>query len=314
MITSVITILIIYTILLTIAWIWFFKNEKALCRKLYAAGLESFKTEDYKKAKGFFSRIVFLNPNYKDSKYKLGLIYLKLKNYDAAHDLFKQILKNSPKDFDALFNLAQTYQFQEEYNKAEECYLSAINENDKSLDCYFGLGFTNYKQKKYDKALEFFKKAGETVPSNFQIPEFYPFYINKCNDELCSYEENGEGQSIIDNYLKMAKEPNLPREFNISLATAYAKMGNLEQANEYCQKSLLINAEDIESYKLLGVIQLAKKDFVATKNTLSTALHLQPKNKELHDLLSYALCQQVDDCPLQKCREKYNELMEKFLT
>lgn len=133
-------------------------------------------------------------------------------------------------------------------------------------------------------------------------------------DELCNYNDQEEGQNIIDNYLKIASESDLPLEFNISIATAYAKIGDLEQSNEYCQKALLLNSEDIEGYKLLGLIQLAKRNFVATKVTLSTALHLQPKNKELHDILSYALCQQLDNCPLDKCRETYNELMKKFLT
>ena len=295
--------------MLTIAWIWFFKNEKALCQKLYAAGLKELQAEDYKKAKTTFSKIIFLNQNFQDAKYLLGLTYLKSQNYDNAKDLFKQVLKNSPKDFNALLNLAQVYTSQGEYDAAEEYYLNAMAENDKNPDCAFGLGFINYKKKIYNNALDFFKKA-ETL--NFNKSQL-AFYLNKCKDELCEYEEIKDGQLIIDKYLEIADNPDLPEEFHISLATAYAKIGDLDLANEYCQKALVINSEDIESYKLLGLIQLAKKDFIATKSTLATALLLQPKNKELHDLLSYVLCQQVDDCPLQKCREIYMNLIKKFL-
>lgn len=310
MIIAILGILLIYVLLLTLAWVWFFKNEKLLCGKLYAAGLEALNNENYKKAKGFFSRIHFLSPNYKDTKYKLAYIELKLANYEHSEDLLKQVIKLNPKDFNALLNLALVYQYLEKYDKAEEYYQKALEQNNKSPDCHYGLGLITYKRSDYQKALDYFINA-ENYNSKHPRLEFY---INKCKDELCNYEESEEAQSIIESYLKMAGDEDLPLEYNISLATAYAKIGNLEMANEYCQKSLLENTEDIGSYKLLGLIQLAKKDYVATKATLSTALHLDPRNKELHDILSYALCQQMDDCPLQKCREIYNELMYKFLT
>lgn len=309
MILSLIIILIVFTIVLTTVWVWFFRNETAFCEKLYASAILSFDSGKYKRARTLFAKITLLLPNFKDAKHKLGLTYIALGEYEQAVDCFENILKSNPRNFYALLQLAFAYQYMEKYDKAEEAYNKALKENEKSGDCVFGLGFIRVNQQKYAEALEFFTKAEETYSDKVKLA----FYINKCHDELSTYDEETQGQEIIDGYLKIVNEPNLPKEFNISLATAYAKMGQIESAMTYCKKSLSDNSEDIESYKLLGLIQLVQKDFSTTKGTLSTALHLQPYNNELHNLLSYTLCQQIENCSLGQCRARYHELIQKFL-
>ena len=290
-------------------WAWFFKNEKDFCEKLYNAALEANKEEKYKKANGLFSKITRINSSYKDAKYRLGLTYLDLCEYENAVDCFETIIKATPKNFDALFHLAIAFQHLKKYNNAEEAYTKALSENVKSGDCLFGLGFINYCQKKYEQAIEYFEKADETYEDKIKLM----FYVNKCNDELATYDQEIQGETIIAQYLRLANEPNLPKEFNIAIAKAYAKTGQIESSMEYCKKALLVNSEDIESYKLLGLLQLVQQDYAGTKSTLSTGLHLQQSNKEMHNLLSYAFCQQVDSCALSQCRAKYHELINKFL-
>jgi len=309
LILLILLILIGFSIILAVVWAWFFKNERAFCEKLYSAGVKAFEELKFQKAKTFFSKINSINPSYKDVTYKLGLTCFELLEYDKATTYFESVIKITPKNFDALFHLALSFQLQELYDKAEEAYKKALKENEKSGDCLFGLGFICYKQTKYKEAIEFFENAKETFADKVKLD----FYINKCHDELTTYDEDSQSAKIIEEYLKIANEPKLPKEFNISLAFAYAKTGQIPQALEYCKKSLLENPEDIESYKLLGLIQLVQQDYVATKSTISTALHLQPNNKELHNILSYVLCQQIDNCELQDCRNKYHELIKNFL-
>lgn len=308
----IIVMLIIYIVLFTLAWTWFFRKERPLCEKLYASGTKAFEEENYGKAKKYFAKIVFLNPNYEDARYQLGLTFMKLRNYPSAKESFEQALKITPNFFKALFNFAQVLQILKEYDKAEENYNKALKENEKSHECYFELGLINCEQKKYEKALELLKQAEELGSVNKQLP----FYVNKCNHGLCDFDDEEQGKSIIENYLALeaTNKGDLPVEFNKTVANAYAKLGNTEKALEYCQKSLINSTEDVECYKLLALIQYAKKNYVEAKNTLSTAIRLQPKDKELHNILSYSLCQDVDDCPLQKCREKYEAVMKSFLS
>lgn len=309
MIGIIFLIICVFSVSFVFVWLWFFKNERDFCEKLYAAGLKRLNAGKYVRAKLLLQKVVLIDSKYKDVEYNLGTAYLKLKEYDSAIGCFTKVLLETPKNFDALFSLAQSFQFKRLYDDAANTYLKAIDENDKSVDCYFNLGYAYYKQAKYDHALEILDKANAMYPNNEQIL----FYINRCNDELCAYDGAEQGLNIIDEYLKMAKSKNIPEEFNISVARAYAKMGKIKEAEEFCKKSLSSNSESVESYKLLGLIRLIKKDFTETKNLLATALHLQPNNKELHNLLSYALCVQVDDCGLKQCREKYYKLMKKFI-
>lgn len=302
-------ILIVFSVGLTLVWMWFFKNEKAFCEKLYNKGLKEFKSEQYKKARTLFSRITIMIPDFKDTRYRLGLTYLKLKEYEKAKTEFELCLKTSPDDFDILFNLALSLLNLKLYEQAEEFYLKALDKNEKDVNCFFGLGLINYNLKKFETAMQFFQKADELSPNN----PLYLFYINRCKDELCTYDEEEQVNTIIEAYLKLLEYPNLPKEFHIVLAGAYAKSGNIQESEKYCKLALTKNFENVECYKVLGLIQLIKKDLEETKNTLKTALNLQPNNEEIHNLLSYTLCYQVDDCPLGTCRQKYYELIKKFL-
>lgn len=265
--------------------------------------------EKYKKAKGFFLKTLALDSKYKNARLNLGIAYLKLKDFNSAQDCFETVLKDSPKSFDVLFYLAQTLHVKGVYNQASDYYLKAIEVNDKSFDAYFNFGIVLFNQKMYKEALDSLQKANLLCPENDKIL----YYITRCNDELCDYEDESKAQQIIDDYMLLSQKSDLPKEIYISIAKAFAKIGEVEKAEEYCQKALVNNSEDVESYKLFGLIQLIKRDYVQTKNVLSTALHLQPQNRELHTLLSYVLCFQVDSCTLKNCRQKYFKLMKKFI-
>lgn len=288
---------------------WFFSGEKESYGKIYEMGMKEFNAEQYKKAETFFSKIIAMAPKYKDAKYKLGLIYLKLKNYEKAKVQFEESLSDSPNNYDILYNLASSLQHLEKFDEAEAIYTKAMKENDKSTDSYFGLGLVKYNQKDYAQALEFFTKADQMAPDN----NLYSFYINKCKDATTDYEDLNQVNEIINNYLGLENTSELPDDFELSLALAYIKTGNIDEAEKYCKKALMKNPEEVESYKILGLINLVKKEFEEAKSFLKTALNLKPNSKELHEILSYALCYQVDNCTLNECREKYFKLVKNFL-
>ena len=290
-------------------WLWFFRNEIAFCEKLYDLGINALEKKQYKKAKTYFLKIVNFSPDYKEIRLNLGIALFNLGKYKEAKDNFEIAIKISPESYMALFNLAQTCQHLKQYKEAREYYTKALAENDKSVYCCINLGLIDYYQKKYSSGLEYFEKANSLLPGNDEIL----YYIARCKDELCSYDENCNGEEIIKSYLALVNNKNLPKEFDLFLAKAYAKLGQIEMAEKHCEEALSKNSKDIESYKLLGAILLIKKDFDSVKQLLKKALHLQPKNKDLHLLLSYALCHQVENCSLGKCMLKYQQMLEKFL-
>jgi len=257
-----------------------------------------------------FIKAIDAKPDFKDAIFWLGLSYLEIKDEQKAKESFEQALKLNPKDFHALFNIARTLQAQNCYDQARDFYNRAIKENAKNPDCYFNLGIMAFEENKYPEALDLFQKAQELSPNNGAIS----FYIAKCKDETCSYNPREEGQSVIDEYLKVTALENVPLSFDITLAKAYAKTGQIDLALEYCKKALATNDKDVEGYKLLGLLQLVKNNLTEAKNTLSTAISLEANNEEAHDILSYVLCQNEDMCIAQKCRLKYKEIIKKTIT
>lgn len=309
MLVVITIILFVFIIAFLGVWIWYFKHEMANHQNFYALGMTSFQKNEYEKAKDLFLKALEVRPNFKEAQYRLGLVFLKQNDYANAKSCFEKALKSAPKDFDTLFNFAFTLQMQNAYEEAKELYNKALKSNSKDPDCYFNLGFITFNQGDLQKALELFSKAKELAPGNTQIA----FYVVKCKDAMCNYETPEEGQAVINEYLQMADLPNLPDSYEPALSRAYAKNGQLDEALATCQKCLVKQSENVECYTLLGLIQLLKKDLVGAKATLATALSLQTNSNEIHEILSYTLCQQKNNCALQKCREKYMELVKKFV-
>lgn len=313
MIISIILILSIFSIAIGIAWLWYIKSEKANYELLFKEGLKEFKKNNYHSAEAAFEKAISLDPKFKEAIYQLGLVYLKLEDFAKASENFEKMLKLAPKDFNGLYNMGLALQNQGLYDEAKECFIKALQEDPNNKDCNFNLGVVNFKQGDFSSATEFFEKVKEVDPEMAEAS----FYLVKCKDELIDSPigKEQETQTVIDEYLTFEKEhpEELPKDFHLSLAKAYAKKGQLKESFERCEKSLELNSDDPDTYNYLGLIQLIKKDLAGAKNSLSTALSLEPNNKEAHVLLSYVLCQQEDKCAMKKCRDKYQDLIKKLL-
>jgi len=309
MIISLLIILLIFVVALAIVWIWFINNEKAAYRRLYALGVKAAEKNDFQKAKNLLLKALSLNSAFKEAKCELCMVYSKLEEHQASKECFESALKANPKDFDTLFNYAELLKMQKKYDEAKDFYLRALKENNKSRDCLFNLGYISFLQNDYVGAMDFFVKILELSSEDIGAH----FYLTRCKDEMCKYETEAEGQAIIDEYLEIANKEDLPSEFHISFARSYAKNGNINKALSQCQSALIKDAENIDSYNLLGLIQLLKKDVEGAKNSLTTVVNLESGNAEAHELLSYVFCQQQGRCALNKCREKYHELVNKFI-
>lgn len=304
MISQIILILSIFIILLASVWRWFFKNAKTQEGDSYKLSQKAFKNGDYKKVKE-----LLLNSSAKGTKFMLGVSQLELGELDDAKASFEQVIKEAPKNVEALLNLAQVHQKQKNYDEALDTYNKILNGNSDNLECILNVGLISYEKGKYNDAIEYLEKAKELSPNNTQVL----FSIAKCKGALCDLNNDEGCQQALDEYSKIANNPDLPKEFDSDLAKLYAKSGNIDKALECCQKVLVKESENIEIYKLLGLVQFIKKDYNGAKATLSTAINLKPDDIEAHNILSYVLCQNADACQRDKCREKYYEVIKKYL-
>lgn len=330
---------ITFLVLASGALFWFFKNVNFNDEELCEKGVAALQKNDYEKAKELFFISLADNPNSREAKYNLALTFIELNDYDKAikcfEDLleldpndfdaqynmglvyfragdylnakkcFEKILETEPRDFNTLFNLALTYQMQQSYEDAQEFYAKALKENEKDADCYFNLGLMAFDTNEYQKALELFEQANGRSFGRTDIM----FSILRCKDELCKYETEEEGQDIINQYIKISKYPDLPLDFDVFWARAYAKIGQIDKAYEICNRALVSSPNDALVYRVLGLIKLVKNELEEAKSALLKAIDLDIYNPEGYNILAYVFLQQDNAVEYVTFKTKYKELM-----
>lgn len=281
---------IIYTIIVPISLIIFLILVFIQIRKsrinenvLYQKGIEEFGLANYEKAKKLFLSALAKKSDFFEALLRLGLLYFKMHDYMEAKNCFEKIIEINPDNFIATYNLALTMQMLDLNGEAKILYRKAICLNDKDMDSYYNLGIMNFEEKNYLEAIGLFEKAQLLSPNKTAAL----FYSIKCRDELCKYESAQEGQEIINAYLKIASKSDIPTDFYTAVAKSYAKIGNLKESTEYCKKSLQMNPEDPETYKLFGLICIINNDILAAKTNLLIATQLDPHNEEIVNIMKY---------------------------
>jgi tetratricopeptide (TPR) repeat protein len=65
-----------------------------------------------------------------------------------------------------------------------------------------------------------------------------------------------------------------------NLSLCYLKLNKLEQSLEQCQKALAVDKNHVKSLIRMGSLQMQRQQFEQAKQSLKTALELDPKNKD----------------------------------
>lgn len=250
----------------------------------YNKGLEAYNECRFKEAQSFLKKALNRKGTYHQARNILCLCYFKMNDYIAAQNCLEKIIKLEPNNFEAIYNLALALQAKGNYEEAKKLYEMALKINSKDYDSYYNLGTIAFNEKEYQKAKEYFEKANAINPSVSNSR----FYIIKCQDELCEFNGNKSEEEIIECYLKLEGRENLSDDYYLSLATAYAKRGDIENAEKYALKATEANPDDARSYRLLSVIYILKKDAINADNNISIAIQLDANNKEGYNLIRYS--------------------------
>lgn len=142
----------------------------------------------------------------------------------------------------------------------------------------------SYNNKDYKEALKILEKTNKRFPGVFDIK----FWMVRCKDAICDYDTEEEGQIVIDEYLELENLPNKNEQFDIVIATAFAKNGNIIKAEEYgkkyCEKC---SNPPITYFRLVSVIHLLRKEYAQAEELVLEGLKKDPTNEELREILSY---------------------------
>jgi len=296
---------VIASILLIGVLIWVLKIISTTYLDLYEKGLVALSKQDYQKAKKLFSGSLAKNPDFTDAKYNLALAYLGLEDYEEARAFFEAVLEDTPDDFNTLFNLALVCQLDGHYDEAMEIYEKAILVDPQDVDCYLNIALIHFEKKDYQKTFEFLTMAREMAPDKIEIL----FTIARCKDELCNYDNEAEVEAVLAEYEALVERKDLPEDFDISLAKAYAKAGRSTQAIEFCTKVVMEDYFNDEALRLLGLLLLIKNDADNARKTILKAIDVEPDIPEAYNLLAYVSLLEKNNDEFVKAKTKYKNIL-----
>ena len=303
----IIFILIVFSALWFFVWSWFFRiNQKNVVRFKKVAK-KAIEKGNYKRAKELILKALKIGRNL-ELEYQLGISQVNLNEIKDAQRTFENILNENPEDINIMLQLAAVLFDDKKYDKSLELYEKILTNDSSNIEALIGKAKILVAQKKYAKALVLLDKVSEVAPDNNQVIVL----ILQCKSELINIDNKEEYDEIINQFVENESNNEKSFEFNLSYAKIYAKNGEVERPIELCKRAIESNSSEMQAYQMLGLLYLVKKDYQSAKNILNVAFGLDAKNEETHKIFSYVLCQQVDNCPLQLCREKYFELIKQY--
>ena len=304
---TLVALVITFAFLFVIVWNYFFNLDEKKLKAITEECKKALEVGNYQKARNVLW-VLSQKDKSIEVKYQLGLSELALKDYKKAKATFEAILKVNKQHANSLTRLAEIEYIDKHYDKALQFYLDSIKINARNVENFIGIADIYFVNREYAKAMEVYQKALELDLDNTNIK----LSILKCKTELCEIGGEIDCKALIEEYMQSGELKDVP-EFNREIAKVYAKAGEINTAKEYYEKMLAYKKDDIETLRMLGLLMLLKQDFEAAKSYLTQAFTLDPKNPEIHNILSYVVCQQVDNIPVRVCRMEYYNLVKEYL-
>ncbi len=147
------------------------------------------------KAKGYYEKVIVIEPSNKDACLKLYNIYLNEKDYETAKDILdNSSISNKNKYY---ISLGNEFLAAQKYKKAEECYrkIKDIKKEDKKLEIYKNLGKCYINLKNYKEAID----------TNNSIIKIESGYIQSYIDLGIIYYDQDKYKDALSNLEKAVK-------------------------------------------------------------------------------------------------------------
>ena len=244
---------------------------------LLDAGSRAQEQGDLKSAQNYFEQALVQQ---KTASTWLLLAEAQIENgsFAKAHKSLMAGLELAPDDVELLFALGDLYLEEARNDQAITTYQRIIDLDAEDVDAWVSKAVAQMNSNDLQGAEETCRRA-------LEIDSESPFAHNAFGD-INVFRENTA--VAIDSFRKALKlDPTDPQPC-FSLADIYYDLGELEQAEEYCQKGLELDAGVAEGYLILGYICL---DLDRTQETIDNfkqflRLEKSPAAKSIRDEVS----------------------------
>jgi tetratricopeptide (TPR) repeat protein len=244
---------------------------------------------DYKNAVIVLQEAINANSYNEGAIYEIAYCYDQLGEYENAIKCYSDFIDENPYSFTGWYNLGNAYSKLENFEKAVWAYEYCMVINEQFGPAYFNLGSTLLSLEKYQESIDCFLKCIELDGEDAMAL----CYLGEAHEQLNNLETaksyylkslelapllpdawlglgivmdlEGKTQDAIPLLIKAAKlDPENAGIYHV-MAGAYEKLEDFDQAEEYYQLSLALDATDEEC--LTSFIQLL------SENSLLEAYH-----------------------------------------
>ncbi|HUT96461.1 MAG TPA: O-antigen ligase family protein [Candidatus Paceibacterota bacterium] len=175
----------------------------------------------------------------------VGRMYILLIDEEAdtagklAEEFIGKALDLNRKNPRIWYELGQAQLSLDKYKEAYDSFKEALNINPQVAISYWFLGMAAYENGRYD--LSHYQEAAQLVEKAIVMGYNYKSSINDLMRLVYIYDKIGNYSKIVEVYkLAILKQPN-NAQMHASLAAAYAKIGDYENAREEALKSAEID-------------------------------------------------------------------------